>query len=188
MIAAVLLAAGLSRRMGTDKLMLPVQGKPLYAHALGLMQSLRADVRLVVTNNPLIAADATQRGFDVVSNPAAADGMGTSVAAGAAALHESVHYAVFLNADQPFLAPQTVGRLIEAARQSEKIVVPHVDGKPCSPCVFPQRFFPALAALDGARGGKVVWDAHPASTLHLPLAITDDCRDVDTPDDYHAMK
>lgn len=188
MIAAVLLAAGLSRRMGTDKLMLPVRGRPLYAHALTLLQAVRADVRLVVTNNPVIAADAAALGFAVVSNPAAAAGMGTSVAAGAAALHESVCCAVFLNADQPFLKPPTVNRLIQAAAQSGKIIVPQLDGTPCSPCVFPKRFFPALAALRGESGGKAVWGAHPEAVLPLPLEPSADPRDVDTPGDYRALQ
>lgn len=187
MIAVVLLAAGLSRRMGRDKLMLPVQGRPLYAFALDLMQSLRADMRLVVTNNPRIAAEAAQRGLDVIANPAAASGMGTSVAAGTNALHACVQTAVFLNADQPFLKPETINRLTHAAEESGKIIVPHVHGAPCSPCVFPRRFFGALSALSGEQGGKAVWSAHPDAVLPFMLHADDDFRDIDTPEDYREI-
>lgn len=185
--AAVLLAAGLSRRMGAqDKLLLPVAGEPLYAHALALMQTLDVHDRLVVTNQPEIAAAAKHLGFAVVPNPAAAHGMGTSVAAGAAALHAAVTQAVFLNADQPFLCAETVNTLLAAAMQSGKIIVPYANGKPSSPCVFPRRFFGELAMLSGEQGGKAIWSRQPEAVLKLP--IEGDARDIDTPHDYQTMK
>ena len=113
MRAAVVLAAGFSRRMGTDKLLLEVGGAPMYRHALRLATALPVRTRIVVTNHPAIAREAEVMGFTAVPSPRAGEGMGCSVAAGAAALG-SEGCAVFLNADQPFLQVETVKTLLDA--------------------------------------------------------------------------
>ena len=80
MRAAVVLAAGFSRRMGMDKLMLDVHGRPMYRHALALAAALEVSRCIVVTNNPIIAREAGAMGFEIVPSPHAAGGMGFSVA------------------------------------------------------------------------------------------------------------
>lgn len=182
MRAAVVLAAGLSRRMGTDKLLLSVEGQPMYRHTLRLAAALTADLRIVVTNNGQIAQEAETMGFIAVPSPRAAEGMGFSVAAGTAALG-AAQTAVFLNADQPFLRAETVEVLLETGARTGKIIVPEVDSAPCSPCVFPRRFFPELSMLSGAQGGKAVWKCHAEETMLVPCDAESFC-DVDTREQY----
>ena len=72
MIAAVVLAAGLSRRMGQDKLRLPLGGRPLFAYSIDLAASLPfVDERVLVTNTPQIASYGAAHGFRAVPSPRA---------------------------------------------------------------------------------------------------------------------
>ncbi|MDR3767276.1 MAG: nucleotidyltransferase family protein [Butyricicoccus sp.] len=187
MIAAVVLAAGLSRRMGeTDKLRLPVRGMPMYRHALTLAAAV-GDACLVVTNDLAIVSEGEGMGFRAVPSPRAAEGMGYSVAAGAAALDARAAYALFLSADQPFLQPETVQALVHLAQESDCIVVPRVDGKPCAPCVFPRRFFGELAALTGETGGRAVWKRHANEVRFWDAPNKAEFADIDTPETYQRL-
>lgn len=180
--ALVLLAAGLSRRMGQDKLLMQRHGKPLYRYALELMECFPDCSRLVVSNIEEIADAAQALGFQTIGNPLAAQGMGTSVAAAAACLREE--RAVFLNADQPYFTAGCLALLLACGRDTDAIVVPRVQGQPKSPCVFPRRFYPDLMVLQGDRGGRAVYSLYPEEIHYLDFPDPRPFQDFDTPEDW----
>ncbi len=187
--AAVILAAGLSRRMGkTDKLKLHIDGIPMYQHVIALVCESRlfSDV-VVVTNQQDIAVFSREHGAQPVENPLAEMGQGTSVAAGANALPEDVDFCAFLTADQPFLTKDILRELIEAAEKTGNIVVPRVDGVPKSPCIFPRRFFAQCKALSGETGGKGVYRQHLDEVEWVDFPDGRAWRDIDTAGDYSAV-
>ncbi len=188
MTAAVILAAGFSRRMGIDKLALPVDGRPMYTHCIDLVCACEAifDV-VVVTNQSDIASYAEKMGARVCPNPRAQQGMGTSVAAGCAALPEQTDFCVFLTADQPYLTPEILRQLIALANDTNCIVVPRVGGVTKSPCVFPKRFFAQCKALSGDSGGKGIYQAHREEVVFADFADSSAWRDIDTAADYSAV-
>ena len=186
MITAVVMAAGSSKRMGTDKLHLPLDGKPIFMHILSRVGEIPFGERLVVTNQEQIAHYARQCGFTVVASPDAALGMGHSVAAGAQAVREDADGILFLNADQPFISQELIDKLCILFEKKNQIIVPCVAGKPSSPCIFPMRFCQELCALTGDKGGRQVYQKHLEETYFTEQQSTKDFTDLDCPADYTA--
>lgn len=188
MIAAVVMAAGLSKRMGADKLHLLLEGKPIFMHILSRVSQMPFGERLVVTNQEQIAQYAKQCGFQVVPSPDAALGMGHSVAAGARAVREDADALMFLNADQPFMTREIIDKLCELFEEKNQIIVPCIAGKPSSPCVFPIRFRAELSILTGEQGGRQVYRRHLNETYFVEQQSTEVFADFDCPADYTAYQ
>lgn len=187
--AAVILAAGFSRRMGQDdKLKLNIDGVPMYQHVISLACTcgLFSEV-IVVTNQPDIAAFAAHNGAQAVQNPLAQQGMGTSVAAGTHVLSQTTDFCAFLTADQPFLSVDILRTLAEAAQTYNKIAVPRVNGVPKSPCIFPARFFAQCKALSADRGGKDIYRQHLYEVVWVDFPDGRAWWDIDTKTDYYAV-
>ena len=141
MIAAVVLAAGLSRRMGQDKLLLPLNGRPVFTYPVDLIANLPFDQRVLVTNTPEIRDYAQKHGFKVVPSPDAALGMGHSVAAGAQAVDERMTAAIFLNADQPFLTAELVHILCKTCLDTDKLPFQELMAYRLAHAPFPNAFY-----------------------------------------------
>lgn len=184
LITAVVMAAGLSKRMGADKLSLPLEGKPVFMHILSSVRDMPFGERLVVTNQEQIAQYAEQCGFRVVPSPDAVLGMGHSVAAGARAVCEDAQALMFLNADQPFISREIVEKLCDLFMEKNQIIVPCIQGKPSSPCIFPIRFCRELAALTGEQGGRQVYRKHLDETYFAEQQSPESFADLDSPADY----
>lgn len=183
-MTAIVMAAGLSTRMGADKLTLPLEGKPVFVHILSRVCALPFAERLVVTNQEQITRYAVQHGFRVVPSPNAALGMGYSVAAGARAVRADVQGIMFLNADQPFISREMIENLWSLFSEKNQIMVPYVKEKPSSPCIFPIRFRQELEALTGEPGGKQVYRKHLDETCFVPQQSAELFADLDCPSDY----
>lgn len=191
----VILAAGQSRRFGTsNKLLAQFKGCTLIESIVRRMTAVRAagcDIGVsVVTAAPdggvaaTLAAAGLSSKVRIVPNARAADGMGTSVAAGIASLSPATHAALVVPADMPYLSALQVERLIEAfradgAHRPAHPVLP--GGTQTNPVIWPQAYFGRLKALDGERGGKSLLT--DAGALTLPLGDPLAAADIDTPQD-----
>jgi molybdenum cofactor cytidylyltransferase len=158
--AVILLAAGFSRRMaGENKLTKVLDGRPLIAHALETIAGLGAGQLIVVLGEsadaiaPLLPPSAT-----VLRNARAAQGMGSSLAAGAGAVDSSLSGVFVALADMPFVAGADYQRLAQAflASGGEAICIPVHAGQRGHPVLFRARDLPALAALGGDRGARAI--------------------------------
>lgn len=186
-IAAIVLAAGRSTRMGgPNKLLAEIGGKPLVRIAAEQALASRARPVIVVTGHQREKVEAAVAGLDVqrVHNPNFAEGLSTSVKAGLAALPDSVDGAIVCLGDMPQVTAGLIDKLT-AGFDPEKgalVVVPVIDGKRGNPVVWARRFFPELMTIDGDVGARHLIGRYPEAVAEVPLTDTAALVDVDTPD------
>jgi molybdenum cofactor cytidylyltransferase len=181
----LVLAAGLSRRMGQPKLLLPLGGKPLLRWSVEALLP-HVDTVIVVTPPDDARIRAALEGLSVrlVANPHPEAGQGTSIAAGIAALPPGTDAVVIALGDQPRLPPGLATSLLEALRRdSAAIAAPVYRGVQGTPVAFAASVFGELRALDGDAGARAVVRRDPSRVTTLALDI-DMPPDVDTPADY----
>ncbi len=190
LVAAVVLAAGASRRMGRLKPFLPVdpQGRvPLLVHVVEqVLAAPFAQVVVVLGHR----ADEVQpllqgRPVEVLVNRAWREGLSTSVRCGLAALRPEVEAAAFILGDQVGLTAALLRRLLEAfAATGGPIVAPECQGRLGNPVLFHRAFFPALQAQRGDRGGRDLLREHWEEVVTVPVDDPWELWDLDSPDDY----
>ena len=185
MIAALVLAAGLSRRMGKAKLLLPLDGKPIVRWSVERVLS-HVDTVIVVTPPDDAALRAALDGLAVayVTNPHPELGQSSSIAVGAAALPVAVDAVLVALGDQPRLPDGLLTTLLEAFRREGKpIAAPVYQGTQGTPVVFAASVFDELRALDGDAGARAVVRKDP-SRVTIVAVDAPMPSDVDTPEDY----
>jgi molybdenum cofactor cytidylyltransferase len=189
-IAAVVLAAGLSRRMGQAKLLMKVSGKAIIRYVVESVLAGGVDSVWVVTGPDVEPIEAALNGLEVqiAVNLAPEEGQAASVRAGIAALPPSVEAVLIALGDQPLLAPSIIPALLAARRASPKLIVaPRYRDGQGNPVLFKREMFPELLRLTGDQGARPIIQTEPARVewvdLDLPMPP-----DVDTPDDYEKIR
>jgi len=185
MIAAVVLAAGLARRMGRQKLLLKLQGKPVVRWAVERLVPHVGDI-VVVTGQDDAAIREALSGLSLrfAVNPSPQAGQGSSIAVGVAALPPWTQAALIALGDQPRVPDAVVPALLAALERAGKaIVAPVYRGAQGTPVLFTAAIFAELKALTGDAGARAVVTRHAERvervTFDLPMPP-----DVDTPEDF----
>ena len=189
-IAAIVLAAGKSSRMGANKLLLPLDGHPLVWHAINTACASSADVVLVVLGNEAeqVAAALPPEGYRRVDNPRFAEGLSTSLQAGLDALPDNVDGALILLADMPFTASATLEALLAAAREApDRIAAMNQGGRPIPPVYWPRALFAALHDIHGDEGGRSLLMRSPEAVRLVEPAQSNETLDIDAPEDYQRI-
>lgn len=188
-IAAIVLAAGASTRMGSPKQLLPRGGRSLLRRAAETaLRSVCEPVYVVLgARAELVRREVQDLPVRVIENPRWAEGMGTSVRAGVeAAVMEAPEGLVLLLCDQPLITAEMVDALVAAYRQSRPpIVAAAYNGTLGVPALFSAAVFPELLALPPAEGARRLIAARRAEVVGVPLPAG--AVDVDTPEDYQRL-
>jgi len=192
-IAAIVLAAGRSSRMGgPNKLVAEIGGKPLVRIVVEAALASRARPVIVVTGHQRERVEASLAGLPVTfaHNPDFAEGLGTSLKTGIAALPADVDGALVCLGDMPQVDAGLIDRLIGALDPDKGalVVVPTIDGKRGNPVVWSRRFFPDLMAVEGDVGARYLIGRYAEAVIEVPLTGTAALTDIDTPEAFEAVK
>jgi len=188
-IAGIVLAAGLSARMGRPKQLLDWAGRPLVRHVVVQALQSRLDRVLAVINPAIPGLAAALDGLPVtlVAQPEPARGQGSSLSLGVAALPSGTRAAMILLGDQPLIDAAVIDRLLAAADSSERtIVAPLIAGRRANPVLFKSGWLAELAALAGDQGARDLIARHPEALLLVPVEASS--ADIDTEQDYQRLK
>lgn len=188
--AALVLAAGASRRMGAaNKLLAAVDadGRPMVAAVAAMLQSSAADSVTVVTGHQaaLVRRALAGLGCRFVHNGGHQSGMGASLSAGVAAVAADgdVDAVVVCLGDMPLVSAATVDALIAAFDDARGAAacVPVCGGRRGNPVLFGRRFFPELIALGGDRGARFLLQKHAQWVREVAVDDAGVLADADTP-------
>jgi molybdenum cofactor cytidylyltransferase len=186
-VAAVVLAAGRSTRMGgPNKLLADIARRPLVRIAAEEALASRAKPVIVVTGHQREQVEKALAGLPVelVHNPDFADGLGTSVRAGIAAVPADADGAIVCLGDMPQVDASLIDRLIAAfdPDQGALVVMPTFEGRRGNPVLWSRRFFPDLTAIEGDVGARHLIGRYSEAVVEVPLEGKAALVDVDTPE------
>ena len=190
-IGAVILAAGVSSRMGEPKQLLRLGGKTLLEQVLDNARSAAVDEIVVVLG---AAAENIRQQIDlshtkVVINSSYQQGMGTSLGAGLAALDPAINAVLILLGDQPFVRPTTLDRICEEYRRSHaQIVIPLYHGFRGNPVLLDRSVFPEVMALSGDVGCRAIFGNHLKGIVKLPVDDVGILLDIDSKADFDKLQ
>lgn len=193
--AIVILAAGMSRRLGRPKQVLPLAGEPIVAHVGKAARASSASRVMAVIGGARHQTMGALDGIvdELVINDSYSLGQGTSIAAAIRHLQATQHIlgpceaVVFLLADQPGIQTATIDAVIDAWRNGGRIVTAEYRDQPGHPVLFEQTYWPDLARLDGDLGGRIIISKHPHDVVRVPLD-SDSPMDVDTEADWRKLQ
>ena len=181
----VIMASGLGKRFGGNKLMADFHGKPMILRALDATDGLFSR-RVVVTRHESVAQLVRERNVDVVLHDL--PNRNDTVRLGLEALGD-LDGCMFLLGDQPLLRRETVAMLLENWKENpDRIIRPAYEDTVGSPVFFPSWAFPELKSLPEGKGGNVVTQNHPHEILLVSIPNPFELMDADTPETLDLLK
>ncbi len=191
-IAALILAAGQSRRMGPlNKLLQPVDGKPMVQWAVDAAGRSQAESVYVVVGHEAQAVRAALAGDTVcfIDNPDYAEGISTSIRRAVATLPDDIDGVVVCLGDMPRISPEQIDRLIAAFNPVEgrSICIPTWRGKRGNPVLIGRQFFAEIQDISGDVGARYLIGQYPDLVCEVEMGNDAVLVDIDTPQALDAL-
>ena len=180
-VGAVILAAGMSRRYGSPKQLVMIDGRTLLEHAIE--PALAAELAPVVAVVPVWLprpASLDREGVCWIQNPFPERGISLSLRLGFAAFEDRAAAAMVFLGDQPAVAPSTIAGIL-AARGERPVVAAEAGGVTAPPVLVERSHFQLVEDLSGDTGLRDWLAANP--DLVQPVTVRNHPPDIDTPDD-----
>ncbi|MEJ2701931.1 MAG: molybdenum cofactor cytidylyltransferase [Sedimentisphaerales bacterium] len=188
MICGVVLAAGCSRRMGAQKLLLPFAGKTVVEHIVDqLLASKLDEVHVVVGNQAQKVTKAlSERPVSVVTNAQYESGMLSSVRCALRNLRQECRTVLVALGDQPSVTRELIDKMLQAfAAAGKRILVPSCNGKRGHPVMFSTAYRSEILASYDDVGLRGLLRAHSDDVFELEVPNSSVLSDMDYPEDYH---
>jgi molybdenum cofactor cytidylyltransferase len=189
-VAGLLLAAGTSSRMGSNKLFFELDGESMLRGAARRALAGGLSPLLVVLGHQAERARQELDGLpcQIVLNPSYEQGMSSSLRAGVAALPAGIRAAMVILADMPFVTADMIASLIARYRSSEApLVISDYEGVNAPPMLYDRVLFGELQTTAGEGCGRQVVQRHRHEAEILPWPVTA-LADLDVPEDYVRLK
>lgn len=190
-VAAIVLAAGRSERMGAFKPLLPFGAKTVIEACIKYLRLGGIETVIVVIGQGSRAEELRQHLKDCrvtfAINPDPASEMSASIACGVRELPESAKAVVITPADHPAVPAEVVSMLIDEWRSGARLVMPTNADRGGHPVVIDLAFLDQLLTLDASGGLKAFFDAHREQLTRVTVDSNYIARDMDTWDDYRAL-
>jgi len=187
MIGAVVLAAGASRRMGGEKVLLPFGRSTMLETILETLAAANVHEIVVVTRPDLPAAIEKARGLGarIVENPHPQDEMLVSVRLGVAKVSAGAAAVFVWPADHPAVRPETIERLARSVDPAAALV-PCYRGRRGHPALVGHGLLPAIAAIPAGEGLRHLWRSRPELLREIEVEDPGVILNLDTPEAYRA--
>lgn len=190
--SAIILAAGLSSRMGRFKPLLPLGARCVVERVIDLFRTVGVEEICVVVGHRAAALRPTLQaaGVIVAENPRYAEGMFTSIQAGLARLAPCKHGVFILPVDIPLVRPATLRLMMDAfaSRGANTTIHPIYDGRRGHPPLIPAELTAAIQNHDGAGGLRTILEAPGVRALEIPVPDRFVLLDMDHPEAYEVVK
>jgi molybdenum cofactor cytidylyltransferase len=184
-VAAIILAAGASSRLGSPKQLIQYNGEALLARAIRIALEAGFDPVIAVlgAERESIRAAVDNTGAVFVDNDLWQDGIASSIHAGIRALDQTSQAVLIMSCDQPKLSADHLHRLLDtfASQPQPAITASFYAGVRGVPAVFPAGAFPYLMQLSGDAGARKLLVNPPCPVIEIPCAGGE--IDIDTPED-----
>ena len=188
-VAAILLAAGRSLRMGAFKPLLPFGNKTVIEHCIATLREAGIESIVVVVGHRAEEVRQQLKSFEVTFalNPDPESEMSASIACGIRELPESAEATLIALVDHPAVPREVVTALIDQWQSGSRLVIPEFEGRGGHPALIDLRFREELLRLDPERGLRAFFEEHRPEVQRLRVPSPFIARDMDTWEDYRRL-
>ncbi len=200
MITGIVMAAGLSRRMGVNKLLLCIDNIPLIKRTLKTIEKSKLQQLIVVYSDPNVlevikeyekegfGRNISKKSIKLVYNQHPERGQSESVKLGMYESDSNAQGYMFFVADQPFLDYKVINQIVDTFTENPgQIVVPTYNADRGMPIIFPGKYRLDLLGVSGDKGGRSIIDENQKQTIFLPIKDPKVGEDMDTMEDYEKV-
>jgi len=188
-IAAIILSAGRSRRMGAFKPLLPFGDRSVIECCINNLRAAGADEIVVVVGHRAEEVRQQLKAFDLsfAVNPDPASEMSASIALGVEQVGSNAKAVLLALVDHPAVPPQVIRILIEEWKRGAALVQPEHAGRGGHPVLIDMAYRDELLSLDPAHGLRALFAAHREKVRRVPVESAYVARDMDTWEDYRRL-